>query len=334
MDWKVLVRFSEEQLSALDVAEVNLACAEGLPGAERINHAECIDRLNHYARSEKDYTERRMLDFYDKAEVYDGSEAKFRIVCMIRLLQRAFGIRYNPAKKPADAPFDAADTFIHGALMGEGGTCASLPVIYAAVGRRLGYPLRLVEAKRHLFVRWDEPGGERFNIEVNDRGADSPPDDYYRKGRYEISPWVEKSFCYLVSQTPRMELAGFLLQRGERWLEIGRYKEAAESFLWADSLAPHNKMYSFAAKQAMEIWKKKMREAMPPNAPEMTVQFPPCRRWPEAIPLGVEHFFMVFEAMEACLKEPRHQEWWEALRRSKGVPPKDMPWKIELRVKS
>ena len=32
-----------------------------------------------------------------------------------------------------------------------------------AVGRRLGYPLKLVTTKGHLFVRW-EGAGERFNI--------------------------------------------------------------------------------------------------------------------------------------------------------------------------
>lgn len=63
LDWKQLVFESDEQLATRDVAEVNLACAEGLPGAEKINHFECIDRLNHYARCAKHYTERRLPEF-------------------------------------------------------------------------------------------------------------------------------------------------------------------------------------------------------------------------------------------------------------------------------
>ena len=78
----------------------------------------------------------------------------------------------------------------------------------------MGYPLKLVTCRSHRFVRWDQPGGERFNIEVNDNGTDTPPDDYYRQGGYAITPDEEKDFCFLRSCTPRMELADFLAQRG------------------------------------------------------------------------------------------------------------------------
>jgi hypothetical protein len=329
-----LVHHTEQSLAAEDIALVNLACAAGLPGAEEINHAECIDRLNHYARSTAHYTEKRMPEFHRQSGVYDGSEAVFRIVCMVTLLQRAYGVRYNPAKKPEDAPFDTADTFIHGAIMGEGGTCASLPVVYAAVGRRLGYPLKLVAVKRHLLVRWDAPGGQRFNIEVNDNGTDAPSDDHYRTGICPFSPVEEKDYCYLISETPWMELAGFLAQRGHLWLERKRYREAAESFLWASALVPQNKAHAYCAKRTLEAWRARLKEMMPPNCPEMSVTFPPSRRWPETIPIGVEHYFLVFEATELCLTEPRHQQWWEALRGNGGRCTSAVPKRIDLRLKA
>ena len=169
--WRELVHLSDEQLAALDVAEINLACAEDLPGAEKIDHAECIHRLNHYAWCSSHYTERRMDVFREEPEKYDRSESVFRVICMTTLLWRELGIRYNPAKIPEDVPFDTADTFIYGAVLGEGGTCATLPVVYAAVGRRLGYPIKLVACARHLFARWQGEGGERFNIEVNYTGT-------------------------------------------------------------------------------------------------------------------------------------------------------------------
>ncbi len=34
-----------------------------------------------------------------------------------------------------------------------GGTCVSMPVLYTAVARRLGYPVKLVLAKGHAFCR-------------------------------------------------------------------------------------------------------------------------------------------------------------------------------------
>jgi hypothetical protein len=46
------------------------------------------------------------------------------------------------------------------------GTCSSMPVLYVTLGRRLGYPVKLVTAKAHLFVRWEQTG-ERFNLSKN-----------------------------------------------------------------------------------------------------------------------------------------------------------------------
>lgn len=334
LPWKSLCHLSDEELAKIDVAEVNLACAEGLPGAESIPYAECIDRLNHYAYCVRQHTERRMLEFYRQAEKYDYSEAKFRVVWMISVLQKLFGVRYNPAKKPMDVPLNTADKFIHGTLVGEGGTCASLPVVYTAVGRRVGYPLKLVSCRGHLFCRWEESGGERFNIEVNDRTIDDPPDDDYRKGIYETSPWEEKAFCYLQSQTPKMELAGFLKERGLLLLKEERLKEAAESFLWASSLVPHNEMHPLLARRALEAWKERVGAMRPPQAPEITVFFPQRRRWPDTLPLAVEHWFILIETVESTLKRPRNQPWWEALRRAKGYRPNNIPTKIEIRLAS
>ena len=61
-----------------------------------------------------------------------------------------------------------------------------MPVLYVAVGRRRGYPLKLVEAPTHLFFRWEDPDGERFNVpevfnvEGTGHGISFHPDDYYR----------------------------------------------------------------------------------------------------------------------------------------------------------
>jgi hypothetical protein len=332
LDWRRLVWLSERELAALDIAQVNLACAAGLPGADKIDHDECIRRIDHYARYAGPYIEGRMPAFYKDPVEYDGSPNKFRMACLVRFLWKVQGLRYNPAKVPADAPFFTEDSFIHGALMGEGGTCATLPVVYAAVGRRLGWPLKLVECWRHQFVRWDEPE-ERFNIEVNDHSLDDPSDDYYRRGKFEVGPEKEKDWCYLVSHTPKMELAGFLAQRGYHLEKGTRLKEAAESFLWANALVPQNRLYAYNAKQLMLKWRRTLEEMAPPNAPRFRVGFPPGRRWPDTIPLDVERHFLLFEANERCLMRPEHQVWWECLRRSQGQErPRHIPDTISVRL--
>ncbi len=54
-----------------------------------------------------------------------------------------------------EGPYNASDSrflFIHGLLTGFGGTCVSMPILYLAIARRLGYPLKLVETKEALLL--------------------------------------------------------------------------------------------------------------------------------------------------------------------------------------
>lgn len=159
--WRALIRLAEEELSQYDIAVVNLACAAELPGWSAIDVGRCLSRLDEWAEAVRSQTARSMREFRKRPEQYENSSEYFRILVMITVLQRDLGVKYNPAKIPAEVLFEPADSFIHGILQGEGGTCATLPVVYAAVGRRLGYPIKLVSAMSrttgHLFARWEDP---------------------------------------------------------------------------------------------------------------------------------------------------------------------------------
>jgi hypothetical protein len=117
------------------------------------------------------------------------------------------------------------------------GTCSSLPVLQVAVGRRLGYPLKLVTTKGHLFVRW-EGAGERFNIEATGQGVNRFTDDYYRHWPLEVTAAEAAAEGYLKSLAPPEELAVFLSIRGMCLREAGRMGEAASAFAAAARLAP------------------------------------------------------------------------------------------------
>lgn len=99
-------------------------------------------------------------------------------------------------------------------MKGGFGSCASLPVVFCSVGRRFGYPLKLVRSKDHLFLRWDDArSGNRFNIECTSHGFLTPPDDYYRTWPVVCSEQEIVSNRWLRSLTPREELETFLDQR-------------------------------------------------------------------------------------------------------------------------
>src|SRR5437868_6875703 len=97
---KIATGVHPRQLGTFDVATLHLACADGLPGAARMDFDRCIATLDAWAGAAGRYTERVMPQFRRVPHEYNGSEAYFRSLCLITVLQRDMGLRYNPAKIP------------------------------------------------------------------------------------------------------------------------------------------------------------------------------------------------------------------------------------------
>ena len=96
-----------------------------------------------------------------------------------------------------------------------------MPVLYVAIGRRLGYPLRLATTKSHLFIRW-EGAGERFDLEATGKGMNRDDDEHFKQWPYPVTEEEIQADGYLKSLTPVEELALFLSLRGHCLKEAGR----------------------------------------------------------------------------------------------------------------
>lgn len=244
-----LLAAPEHQLGTLDIARLNLECAAGLPGAEGLDFSKCLGLVDEWAAQVWKETEKRVPIFRQDGAWYDHSEAIFRMVVLVNTLQQDCGVRYNP-ERIYDPDFtDSRHLFIHGLFSSHGGTCASMPVLYTAIGRRLGYPLRLVEAKAHVFLRWDDAEGlsgfapARVNIEGATRGMNSHPDEFYHNWPMRIECEELASGQYLHSLTPREELASFLALRGNCLQDNARFEEAAHAYQYACLFAPQIHRY-------------------------------------------------------------------------------------------
>ncbi len=188
--WTVqaLLALKPHQLEGLDIALVNLLCAEGIRGSEKLDIDMALNRLDEFAARVRVETDRNMHRFDSNRAEYQNSKPYFRMLMLVTVLQQDFGIRYNPARvtpvgvfEPNNKFFaDSRDVFLHG-LTGEPGmgTCSSLPVLYVAVGRRLHYPLSLVGAKCHLFLRWEDQD-TNLNIEGASLGMNTYDDARYQ----------------------------------------------------------------------------------------------------------------------------------------------------------
>jgi hypothetical protein len=235
-----------EQLAQVDIAEVNLLCATGLPGAEKLDIDHAMAMLDRWAERVAFETNRHLYRVTDPryAESYRHSEAYLRANFVLQALQEDLGVHYDMAAKDNFDFSDSRVAFIHGMIppagrtMADvpGGTCASMPVLYVAVGRRLGYPLKLVTTKAHVFARWDGMGHpnpkwrERFNIEGAGNGFSSYEDDHYKTWPFKVSDAEVKANGWLVSLTPMEEFAEFMAARGHCGIDNNQPAFAARCY--------------------------------------------------------------------------------------------------------
>jgi hypothetical protein len=331
ISWPDLLGRTDAELAGEDLAAVNLACAAGLPGAEGLDGTACLALLDAWAEYVGRETARCAVQFEREPAAFENSWAYFRVLVLATVLQQDCGVHYDPTLIDRDDFFaDARNLFIHGVLQGGGGTCSSLPPAYVAVGRRLGYPLKLVQTNSHLFARWDDAEtGECFNVECTSQGLNCHGDDYYRDWPLPTTVDEVAYSGWLVSLTPREELAAFLANRGHCCLDNHRHREAVEAYAWAASLAPRQGGHRDCLHRALDDWHEMLRQLLPPQFPEVSVQlsgqpFPglSAELAKEIVYLGV---------IEDLLESPSHrQRWWEPLRRAPQVRPADLPSQITV----
>lgn len=240
-----LLGIPADDLHRCDIARLNLVCALGLPGTETLDIDRCIRTIDKWTNRVEFETRRHLYRAKDPrfADRYGGSQAKLSAEMLSQVLQEDCGVKYNPSRI-LDPDFrNPKDLFIHG-IIGDsnGGTCTSMPVLYAAIARRLRYPVRLVHANAHLFCRCDG-NGTRFNIECTSQGLIFHPDDYYRTWPLPISDEQVQRGEFLASLLPVQELAGFFACRAWCLEDHGRVAEAVKAYEVSCSLHPEYRGY-------------------------------------------------------------------------------------------
>ncbi len=244
-----LIALSPEELGKVDIARVNLRCAEGLPGSENLAIEESMGTLDQWARIARQAEQKYRPGYFQNPGRYDHSLAKFKAINLALTLKQDLGCRYNMNLVQSGAMTDvrstrffrnSQDLFLHGFTGKRSGSCSSLPVLMVAIGRRCGYPLKLVTCKGHLLCRWDD-GKDRFNIETACQGVDIKPDAYYRQWPHPSTEAEVQSEGYLRSLSPSEELAVFSQIRAACLQENQRFPEAVRAYEVAMRAFPNSK---------------------------------------------------------------------------------------------
>ncbi len=260
------------ELAEVDIAEANLLCAGGLPGSENLDIAAKLKQLDSWTDRVTLETRRNLHRFKDNPAEYENSEIYYRMGMIVTVLQQDFGVHYNPdlidvPDSKVDEAFlsDPSNMLLTGLLSDRRmGTCSSMPVLYVAIGRRLGYPVSLVSAKDHLFVRWQRSGGSGYeNIEGTSRGLTFHSDEYYKNWRGLTEADVT-SGVHLKSLTATQELAVFLMTRGGALQYHQRLPEAAIAYAHAGFLWPeHRDLKTYLAEVGVKLAPWQFREVPP-----------------------------------------------------------------------
>lgn len=265
LPYEKLLEMKPEQLAKQDIGEVNLAVGDGLPSSEKIDVPAALKQMDEWAQLVAFQLKRNRGLWEDTPAQFGFSEAKYKTYILAMTLQEDAGIKYAPEiaqqydektlkEKYPDVPYGpaliqfamskskskekASYKFISG-FFGSGekiGTCTSMAVLYAAVGRRLGMPIKIVKTAGHVFTRWDD-GKEKFNFEATN-GFEFHDDEFYKSWPLKVYPQDIEEYGYLKSLTPSEELALFLKERSSVLDANGRVLEAMLAMAQANLIEP------------------------------------------------------------------------------------------------
>ncbi len=226
-----LLARSDRELEHIDPLILNLAVARNLPEFASLDVDRYARQLDEWAAEVKHDTERHYYRFVEKPEDFKHSEIEYKISWLASDINAVFKIDYDLED------FDAArpeNLFLNGLVDRKVGTCVSMPLLYVALGWRLGYPIKLVSVPTHLFARWDD-GVNRINIEATGYGGELSDEAY--ESEFFVSQRC-KDRGALESLTPRQMLAQMILARAHCWARRGNVHEHLADALRANLLDP------------------------------------------------------------------------------------------------
>ncbi len=244
-----------ERLEEVDLARLNLLCAEGLHGSESLDVEDCLRTLDAWTHHVERETKRNFHHFLERPKEFNESIPYYQMGMMGTVLAEDLRIQYNPERerqlleKPVNEQSveeanrffsSSADVFLHGLLTGKHyGTCASMPFLYAAIGRRLGYPVTIAARKYHLYVRYEGGNGEHLNMEATEnRGFATPTDEEYRNGAYPMTQEEIDGAGWLRPLSNKEILGICLLNRANCLRSMKSYDEEIKTLAHAAPYVP------------------------------------------------------------------------------------------------
>jgi len=264
----------DSELEKADVLELNLLVAKGLPECQGLDIAACKQQLDHWANEVRKTLADDPMGFEREKEKW-GTRLRFELTVMGSVLMEDHQVRYVEKLDHCNADHK----FAQGVLKSSTGSCATLPVVWAALGQRLGYPIKIALAPGHLYCVVNT-GAEKINIETTASAHLSMNSD--EKIRQWCPDALVKDGTFMRPLSNRELIGLFLMIRGEVWGARLEHEKSIADMGHAFKVIPWNtNVVATMAAQARTLQEKRFPGSVAQQRAPLVPEHMLNPRWPD-----------------------------------------------------
>ena len=255
-----LMALSDAGLEQVDIVEMSVAVAREIPSCENLDYQHYKQVVDGWANDVRRWMTTTEINFQKSPQEWRNDINFFRLGLLATYLTRERGIRYHEKysqdqKAGKNSKYEEPGAvLVHGLIDTLRGTCATMPVLHVAIGRRLGWPVSLASAGPHYVCRYDD-GKVHYNIEATYTGpgfvSDSDQDYIKNDGLPQKAVTTGSDFRSL---TAREMLGVFVGMRARYYWDTKKYAAADRDYALARVLYPSHR-YCFRESVRAFVWR-------------------------------------------------------------------------------
>lgn len=255
-----LMALPDAELEKVDIVEMSVAVAREISGCENLDYQHYKQVVDGWASDVSRWMTVAEGNFEKSPQEWRNDINFFRLGLLATYLTRERGVRYHEKysqeqKDGKNSKYEEPGAvLVHGLIDTLRGTCATMPVLHVAIGRRLGWPVSLASVGPHYVCRYDD-GKVHYNIEATYTGpgfvADSDQDYIKNDGLPQKAVTTGSDFRSL---TAREMLGVFVGMRARYYWDTKQYDPADRDYALARVLYPSHR-YGFRESVRAFVWR-------------------------------------------------------------------------------
>jgi hypothetical protein len=255
-----LMALSNAELEKVDIVGMSVAVAREIPGQENLDYQHYREIVDGWTDQFRRWMPTAEANFLNSPQQWRGDINFFRLGLLATYLTRERGVRYDEKysqdqKEGKNSKYkEPGAVLVHGLIDTLRGTCATMPVLHVAIGRRLGWPVSLAAVGPHYVCRYDD-GKVHYNIEATYTGPGfvSDADEDYMKNDH-LPKKALTSGSDFRSLSAREMLGVFVAARARYYRDTSRFGEADRDYALARVLYPNHR-YAYRESILAFLWR-------------------------------------------------------------------------------